>query len=26
MSAFYRGSPAYFFFPVDLTTGAPLDP
>lgn len=22
----YRGSPAYFFFPVDLATGAPLDP
>jgi hypothetical protein len=22
----YRGSTAYFFFPVDLATGAPLDP
>ena len=22
----YRGQPAYYFFPVDLMTGAPLDP
>jgi hypothetical protein len=22
----YRGAPAYFFFPVDATTGALLDP
>jgi hypothetical protein len=25
-SSSYRGSPAYFFFPVDLATGVPLDP
>jgi hypothetical protein len=26
VSSSYRGNPAYFFFPVDLATGAPLDP
>jgi hypothetical protein len=26
VSSSYRGNTAYFFFPVDLATGAPLDP